>query len=105
MRGYCAMGKNASAMPPTRVITTDSTVAKIGRSMKKRESIGLHRYRRLLTVARASPLSSFVNGGAQAAASPLSPFFDGDLASASLSPLSPFVDGRTKAPASPLSPF
>src|SRR5579859_6595922 len=37
MRGYCAIGRKASAMPPTSVITTESTVAKIGRSMKKRE--------------------------------------------------------------------
>src|SRR6266404_2076441 len=37
MRGYCAMGKNRSAIPPIKVMTTESTVAKMGRSMKKRE--------------------------------------------------------------------
>ena len=39
MRGYCATGRNSSAMPPVSVMTTDSTVAKMGRSMKKREII------------------------------------------------------------------
>ena len=29
-----------SAMPPARVMTIDSTAAKIGRSMKKRENTG-----------------------------------------------------------------
>src|SRR5581483_11531897 len=37
MRGYWAIGRLSRAMPPTRVMTTDSTVAKIGRSMKNRE--------------------------------------------------------------------
>src|SRR5581483_1248632 len=37
IRGYWAIGRLASAMPPISVMTTDSTVAKIGRSMKKRE--------------------------------------------------------------------
>ena len=35
--GYCAVGNVNTAMPPASVMTTDSTVAKIGRSMKKRE--------------------------------------------------------------------
>src|SRR5437762_675269 len=35
--GYCATGKEDTAMPPASVMTTDSTVAKIGRSMKKWE--------------------------------------------------------------------
>src|SRR5262245_32466323 len=39
MRGYWAIGRENSAMPPTSVITTLSTVAKIGRSMKKRDSM------------------------------------------------------------------
>src|SRR5579862_8090033 len=37
IRGYCASGKVKRAMPPISVITTDRTVAKIGRSMKNRE--------------------------------------------------------------------
>src|SRR5437660_46664 len=37
MRGYCASGNDISARPPISVMTTDSTVAKIGRSMKKFE--------------------------------------------------------------------
>src|SRR4051794_30981550 len=40
IRGYCATGRNASAMAPVRAMTTDSTVAKIGRSMKKRAITG-----------------------------------------------------------------
>src|SRR5262245_21119338 len=39
IRGYWAIGREASAMPPTSVMTALSTVAKIGRSIKKRESI------------------------------------------------------------------
>src|SRR6516164_6477544 len=42
MRGYCATGNaNFSAIQPISVMTTDSTVAKIGRSMKKREIMSL----------------------------------------------------------------
>jgi hypothetical protein len=37
MWGYCATGSVRSASPPISVMTTDSTVAKIGRSMKKLE--------------------------------------------------------------------
>src|SRR5947199_6618136 len=36
--GYCATGRVQTAMPPARVMTIDSTAAKIGRSMKKREN-------------------------------------------------------------------
>ena len=36
--GYCAMGSVQTAMPPANVMTMDSTAAKIGRSMKKREN-------------------------------------------------------------------
>src|SRR5436190_127476 len=36
--GYCATGKFISAMAPASVTTMDSTAAKIGRSMKKREN-------------------------------------------------------------------
>ena len=35
--GYWAIGKEDSAIPPVRVMKMDSTAAKIGRSMKKRE--------------------------------------------------------------------
>ncbi|MGA2259408.1 MAG: hypothetical protein ABSG53_32435, partial [Thermoguttaceae bacterium] len=35
--GYCATGKENTAIPPASVMTMDSTVAKIGRSMKKCE--------------------------------------------------------------------
>src|SRR3954453_16423278 len=35
--GYCAIGNWLSATPPTMMITTDRTVAKIGRSIKKWE--------------------------------------------------------------------
>ena len=41
MRGYCASGKENSATPPASVMTMDSTAAKIGRSMKKRENTSL----------------------------------------------------------------
>src|SRR6185312_11041212 len=37
IRGYWATGREYSAIPPIRVITTESTVAKIGRSMKNFE--------------------------------------------------------------------
>ncbi len=36
--GYCARGSVKTAMPPASVTTIDSTLAKIGRSMKKREN-------------------------------------------------------------------
>src|SRR5207302_9296514 len=38
--GYCAIGSVMSAMPPARVITIDSTEAKIGRLMKNLENTG-----------------------------------------------------------------
>ena len=41
--GYCASGKLKSATPPARVMRIDSTVAKIGRSMKKRENTSVVR--------------------------------------------------------------
>src|SRR5579871_5173287 len=41
MRGYWAIGSETSAMPPISVMTTDSTVAKIGRSMKNRENMAV----------------------------------------------------------------
>src|SRR5437879_9510744 len=37
--GYWAIGRNSSEMPPVSVMRMDSTAAKIGRSMKKREII------------------------------------------------------------------
>src|SRR5580765_8385509 len=37
--GYCATGNVHTATPPANVMTTEMTVAKIGRSMKKRENI------------------------------------------------------------------
>ena len=37
IRGYCAIGRNKSEIPPIKVMTTESTVAKIGRSIKNRE--------------------------------------------------------------------
>ena len=40
MRGYCASGNDSRATPPASVMTIDSTDAKIGRSMKKRENKG-----------------------------------------------------------------
>ena len=39
IRGYWAIGRNKSEIPPIKVMTTESTVAKIGRSMKNREII------------------------------------------------------------------
>src|SRR4051794_17538266 len=39
IRGYCATGRVTSAAAPTSVMHTLSTVAKIGRSMKKRDSM------------------------------------------------------------------
>src|SRR5262245_5394124 len=41
--GYMAMGRAQSAIPPASVIAIDRTVAKIGRSMKKRENTALAR--------------------------------------------------------------
>src|SRR5688572_1207869 len=38
--GYCAIGSPSRATPPTMTMTTESTVAKMGRSMKKCEIIG-----------------------------------------------------------------
>src|SRR5689334_792629 len=40
MFGYCAIGKDSRAIPPASVMAIDSTEAKIGRSMKKREITG-----------------------------------------------------------------
>src|SRR5713101_825192 len=37
--GYCATGSEKSAMVPVRVMTTDTTTAKMGRSMKNRENM------------------------------------------------------------------
>ena len=37
--GYCASGRLKTATAPARVMTIDSTEAKIGRSMKKCENI------------------------------------------------------------------
>src|SRR5690606_30369452 len=37
MSGYCARGSIGMAKAPTRVMKTETTIAKIGRSMKKRE--------------------------------------------------------------------
>src|SRR5437763_917249 len=39
--GYCATGNVQTATPPASVMTMDSTEAKIGRSMKKRENMGI----------------------------------------------------------------
>jgi len=39
MLGYCVIGSDTAAIVPVSVITIDSTVAKIGRSMKKCEII------------------------------------------------------------------
>src|SRR4051794_40424608 len=39
--GYCAIGKVHMATKPARVMTTEMTVAKMGRSMKKREITGI----------------------------------------------------------------
>src|ERR1019366_1883238 len=36
--GYCAIGSVQTATAPANVMTMDSTAAKIGRSMKKREN-------------------------------------------------------------------
>src|SRR5947208_1569734 len=38
--GYCASGSVKRATPPASVMTMESTEAKIGRSMKKRENTG-----------------------------------------------------------------
>src|SRR5271157_1186902 len=38
--GYWAMGNTHTAIPPASVMTIDSTEAKIGRWMKKRENMG-----------------------------------------------------------------
>src|SRR5438128_8613178 len=41
MSGYCAMGRLRIAARPASTIKMDSTAAKIGRSMKKRENMVL----------------------------------------------------------------
>src|SRR3954465_14088671 len=41
IRGYWATGRDSSAAAPTSVMATLSTVAKIGRSMKKRDSMAV----------------------------------------------------------------
>src|SRR5436190_1531383 len=43
--GYCAMGRANSAIRPVRVMKMDSTAAKIGRSMKKREIMQVQKIR------------------------------------------------------------
>src|SRR6266481_3402903 len=43
--GYCAMGRANSAIRPGRVMNMDSTAAKIGRSMKKREIMQVQKIR------------------------------------------------------------
>ena len=35
MSGYCDIGRDENPIAPKRIITTETTVAKIGRSMKK----------------------------------------------------------------------
>ena len=42
MGGYWAMGSATTAMAPASVMTIESTAAKMGRSMKKREIMGSH---------------------------------------------------------------
>jgi hypothetical protein len=37
--GYCSMGKSAIETPPAITITRETTVAKMGCSMKKRENM------------------------------------------------------------------
>src|SRR5213079_3062150 len=39
--GYCATGRVTAATAPARVMTIDSTAAKIGRSMKKCENMAV----------------------------------------------------------------
>src|SRR5437879_4263616 len=53
--GYCAMGNVQTAIPPASVMTIDSTAAKIGRSMKKRENTAA--LRRSATLIRAGSVS------------------------------------------------
>jgi hypothetical protein len=38
--GYCVIGSTRAAIPPASTITSERTVAKIGRSIKNRENIG-----------------------------------------------------------------
>src|SRR5271165_5813077 len=71
IRGYWAMGSAKRAIPPIRVMTMDSTAAKIGRSMKNRA-----------IMARA-PLSAWV-GPEEAKAAELVGRPAGSLASGSL---------------------
>ena len=42
--GYCVTGSVNSAIPPASVITMESTEAKIGRSIKKRENMEFETY-------------------------------------------------------------
>jgi len=45
MGGYIAIGSDLSEIAPAKVMAIDRTVAKIGRSMKKRENTAGARYR------------------------------------------------------------
>src|SRR5271166_4274287 len=71
IRGYWAMGSAKRAIPPIRVITMDSTAAKIGRSMKNR------------AIMTRAPLSAWV-GPEEAKTAELVGRLAGSLASASL---------------------
>src|ERR1700719_3871511 len=51
--GYCVTGSVNSAIPPASVITMESTEAKIGRSIKKRENMN--------QVRRAGDVSPWVD--------------------------------------------
>src|SRR5437763_16452390 len=57
MSGYCATGRRQNATPPTITNTMETTAAKIGRSMKKREM------RMFLREAVYSALETGVRGG------------------------------------------
>ena len=71
IRGYCAIGSQYSAIPPIKVMTTDRTVAKIGRSMKKRESMAGDPFSlRLLRVVGDSCVLDPAGGGATTAVWP-----------------------------------
>ena len=64
--GYCVSGRRVYAIPPQSVVTTESTVAKIGRSMKNRENMLAYRFHKV-----PSPLWERVRVRAVRVSSPL----------------------------------
>ncbi len=74
MSGYCATGSVTRAMPPPSVTKMDSTAAKIGRSMKKRENTAVKPHFDRMRSGSSSGASSRPSGGAWPLPLPAAPF-------------------------------